>query len=84
MAKFNIDGDRDAESSSSNNIEIVDMIFNQPVGSRGTCFGCNVLATPKGGANFSLTCVKALGPETVKTYADGFQYWIDQALALDV
>ncbi|GME77364.1 unnamed protein product [Ambrosiozyma monospora] len=83
MAKFNVDSDKDGKSSFTNIIEIVDMIFNQPVGSRGTCFGCNVLATPKGGANFSLTCVKALGPDTVKTYAEGFQYWIDQALALD-
>ncbi|GMG55708.1 unnamed protein product [Ambrosiozyma monospora] len=64
-------------------IEIENMYFSQPLGSKGGCFGCNVLGTSKGGVNFGLTSTKALNEKTIELYANNFKYWIDQALELE-
>ncbi|GME84971.1 unnamed protein product [Ambrosiozyma monospora] len=59
------------------------MYFSQPLGSKGGCFGCNVLGTSKGGINFGLTSTKALDDKAIELYASNFKYWIDQALVLE-
>ncbi|GME88665.1 unnamed protein product [Ambrosiozyma monospora] len=58
-------------------IQITDMIFSQPLGAVGSCFGCNVVGTSNGGLNMCLTTTKGLNHQTFVKYTEGVERWIN-------